>query len=67
MSVWVLRRTKKKRHGRLVRVVAANKDGAGDCTAAFDTPPAGPNQKIVLKIAGVTAQDKVLALHTRRL
>jgi len=70
MSVWVFVRgpktgAGKKPHGRLVRAATDTaKDGAGFFEVSFDTPTPAAPKKVVIKIAGVNAQNKGLALYT---
>jgi hypothetical protein len=72
MSVWVLVRgpktaSGKKPHGRLARVANdTTPDGAGFFEVKFDTPTPAAPKKVVIKIAGVNALKKVVALHTTK-
>jgi hypothetical protein len=72
MSVWVLVRGPKtgpgkKPHGRVARAATdTTKDGTGFFEVSFDTPTPAPPKKVVIKIAGVNAQNKVLALYTAK-
>ena len=71
MSVWVfVRKPKqggKKPCGRLARAASTTtKDVNGFYEVTFETPEPPSPKKVVIKIAGVNAQSKIIALYTRK-
>jgi len=68
MSVLVFKRRKRRRHGKIQRVVTVDKDGvSGNCVATVEVPNVGGNSVVMLKILGIKkANGQVLSLYTRK-